>query len=311
MKRKTPTPHDSLFKQFLSHAETARDFLQIHLPHSLLEMCDLNSLKLESSSFIEPNMRAHVSDMLYSVKTTQGAGYVYCLIEHQSTPDKLMAFRLMRYSISAMQQHIDQGHDTLPLVIPILFYHGQIQPYPFSLSWLDSFVLPERAKDLYAGKFPLVDLTVLPDTEILTHKRIALLEIILKHARQRDMAELLGELVYLLSLDYYTDEQLRTALNYLIQVGNTADPDGFIRELAEQSPQHEDVLMTIAQQLEQRGLEKGRQEGLEKGLEKGRQEGEKEAALKIAQSMLDSGYDNEIVKKMTGLSLDELTQIQQ
>ncbi|WP_155806656.1 Rpn family recombination-promoting nuclease/putative transposase, partial [Photorhabdus temperata] len=28
MKRKnTPTPHDSVFKQFLSHIDTARDFL--------------------------------------------------------------------------------------------------------------------------------------------------------------------------------------------------------------------------------------------------------------------------------------------
>lgn len=305
MKRKIPTPHDALFKQFLTQAETARDFLEIHLPPTLLAMCDLNSLKLEASSFVEENLRAHFSDMLYSVKTTQGEGYIYCLIEHQSSPDKLMAFRLMRYSISAMQQHIDQGHDTLPLVIPVLFYHGHIKPYPYNMSWLESFVLPEQAKELYAGKFPLVDLTVLPDTEILTHKRVALLEIILKHARQRDMAELLRELVYLLSLDYYTDEQLRAALNYLIQVGNTADPDGFLRELAEQSPQHEDVLMTIAQQLEQRGLEKGRQEGLDKG----RQEGEKEAVLKIARSMLDDGYDHETVKKITGLTLEELMQV--
>ncbi len=26
------TPHDAVFKQFLMHAETARDFLEIHLP---------------------------------------------------------------------------------------------------------------------------------------------------------------------------------------------------------------------------------------------------------------------------------------
>ncbi|WP_164834975.1 Rpn family recombination-promoting nuclease/putative transposase, partial [Photorhabdus temperata] len=33
MKRKnTPTPHDSVFKKFLSHIDTARDFLEIHLP---------------------------------------------------------------------------------------------------------------------------------------------------------------------------------------------------------------------------------------------------------------------------------------
>ncbi|EFW3001425.1 ISNCY family transposase, partial [Escherichia coli] len=32
------TPHDAVFKQFLMHAETARDFLEIHLPVELREL---------------------------------------------------------------------------------------------------------------------------------------------------------------------------------------------------------------------------------------------------------------------------------
>lgn len=55
---------------------------------------------------------------------------MYALIEHQSTPDKLMAFRLLRYALAAMQRHLDAGHDTLPLVVPILFYHGKVSPRP-------------------------------------------------------------------------------------------------------------------------------------------------------------------------------------
>lgn len=42
-----------------------------------------------------------------------------------------MAFRLMRYSMAVMQRHIE--HDKrrpLPLVIPMLFYHGSRSPYP-------------------------------------------------------------------------------------------------------------------------------------------------------------------------------------
>lgn len=38
------TPHDAVFKQFLMHAETARDFLDIHLPAELRELCDLDTL---------------------------------------------------------------------------------------------------------------------------------------------------------------------------------------------------------------------------------------------------------------------------
>ncbi|WP_445496148.1 Rpn family recombination-promoting nuclease/putative transposase [Photorhabdus sp. SF281] len=302
MKRKnTPTPHDAVFKQFLSHVDTARDFLEIHLPAKLRAVCDLDTLRLESGSFIEDNLRAHYSDILYSLKTARGDGYVYCVIEHQSSPDKMIAFRLMRYGISAMQRHLEQGHEKLPLVIPVLFYHGKIQPYPWSTNWLDSFDDPALAKEIYSGPFPLVDVTVIPDDEILTHKRVALLEMVQKHIRQRDMAELLQELVILLTYDYYTDEQLKSVLNYLLQAGDTADPEGFIRRLAEQSPRYEEVLMTIAQRLEHKARQEGRQEGL--------QEGEKRGVLKVAWAMMDMGIDRETIMKTTGLSQNELEQI--
>jgi len=101
-----PTPQDALFKQFLTHPPTAKDFLQIHL---------------------------------------------------------------------------DAGHTELPLVIPVLFYHGLTSPYPYSMSWLDTFGNPTLAGQIYGGHFPLVDVTVIPDDVIMTHRRRALLELLLKH----------------------------------------------------------------------------------------------------------------------------------
>ncbi|CAK8742636.1 hypothetical protein SODG_005890 [Sodalis praecaptivus] len=70
-------------------------------------------------------MKPYQSDILYSVNANGVDGYVYCLIEHQSTPDKLMAWRLMRYCMAAMQRHLEAGHDKLPLVFPVLFYCGE------------------------------------------------------------------------------------------------------------------------------------------------------------------------------------------
>ena len=114
--KKTPTPHDLAFKQFLTHPDTARDFMLLHLPAELQAICDLSTLKLESGSFVEDNLRPYFSDVLYSLKTTAGAdGYVHELIEHQSSPDKHMASRMFRYAIAAMQRHLDAGHKKLPL----------------------------------------------------------------------------------------------------------------------------------------------------------------------------------------------------
>ncbi len=68
----TSTPHDAVFKQFLTQADTARDFLAIHLPPALRQRCDLDTLQLESASFIEESLRAWYSDVLWSLKTASG-----------------------------------------------------------------------------------------------------------------------------------------------------------------------------------------------------------------------------------------------
>lgn len=116
-KKQSSTPHDALFKLFLRQPETARDFLAFHLPAPIHALCDMKTLKLESSSFIDDDLRESYSDVLWSVKTEQGPGYIYCLIEHQSTSNKLIAFRMMRYAIAAMQNHLDAGYKTLPMVV--------------------------------------------------------------------------------------------------------------------------------------------------------------------------------------------------
>lgn len=179
--------HDAVFKQFLMHPGTAQDFLEIHLPAELRKICDLSTLKLESGSFVEDDLRQYFSDVLYSLKTTAGYGYIHVLIEHQSTPDQHMAFRLLRYAIAAMQRHLVAGHKKLPLVIPILFYAGKRSPYPYSTNWLQEFDAPELAKKLYGADFPVVDVTVIPDDEIMNHRSMAALTLLQKHIHQRDI----------------------------------------------------------------------------------------------------------------------------
>jgi predicted transposase/invertase (TIGR01784 family) len=301
MKKTTPTLHDAVFKQFLTHPDTARDFLELHLPPVFLQACDLSTLKLESGSFIESDLRAYYSDVLYSLQTDRGYGYAYVLIEHQSSHDKHMAFRLIRYAIAAMQRHLEAGNDRLPLVIPILFYHGQVTPYPYSMNWLEDFSEPELARQLYAGDFPLVDVTVIPDDDIMQHRRMAILELLQKHVRLRDLAELQEQLVTLLLAGYTTKEQLISLINYMLQMGSTTEPERLLRELASRAPSHEEELMTIAEYLEQKGREEGRLEGLE--------EGKLKEALKIARSMLANGFERTMVMKLTGLSAEEVDQL--
>ncbi|ELG4883575.1 Rpn family recombination-promoting nuclease/putative transposase, partial [Salmonella enterica] len=154
---------------------------------------------------------------------------------------------------------------------------------------------------------------VIPDDEIMNHRSMAALTLLQKHIHQRDIATLTDRLATLLMADYLSSPQVIALIHYLLQAGESADSEAFVRELAQRVPQHGDALMTIAQQLEQKGIEKGRLEGIQIGEEKGRNEGklegEREATLKIARTMLKNGLDLSSVMKMTGLTADELEQI--
>ncbi|EAA7928834.1 Rpn family recombination-promoting nuclease/putative transposase [Salmonella enterica subsp. enterica] len=304
-KSTTSTPHDAIFKKMMSYPEVARDFLDSHLPAPLRAICDLTTLNLESTSFIEDDLRAYYSDIVWSLKTNKGEGYIYCVIEHQSTAVQHMAFRLMRYATAAMQYHLDAGNKTLPLVIPILFYHGEQSPYPFSLNWLDEFDSPQLARQLYSQTFPLVDITVTPDDEIMQHRRVALLELMQKYIRDRDWMSMVDKLTSLLIADIANDSQLQTLFNYLVQYGDTSRASDFIREVAKRSPHHKERLMTIAERLRQEGHHNGLQEGLQQGLQQGRQQGTREEALRIARMMQEKGIDRDAILAITGLSVEE------
>ena len=297
----TATPHDAVFKTFLSRVETARDFIELHLPSSLTQICKLDTLRLESGSFLEDDLRPYYSDILYSLETTRGAGYVHVLIEHQSAPDKLMAFRLMRYAVAAMQRHLESGHKTLPLVIPILFYQGRRSPYPWSMRWLDNFADPETARQLYSGAFPLVDITVIPDDDIMQHRSMAALTLVQKHIRQRDMAQLLDKLTHLLLLEQMSGQQITVLVNYMAQAGDAEDTRTLLYGLAQRVPQHGGLLMTLA--------ETWLAEGMEKGVQQGIKEGKHQALLQVAEAMRKRGIDDAAILEMTGLAEDELQRL--
>ncbi|WP_067701857.1 Rpn family recombination-promoting nuclease/putative transposase [Erwinia sp. ErVv1] len=301
MEKYTPIPHDAAFKAFLTHPDTARDFITIHLSPELRTICNLSTLKLESGSFVEDNLRAYYSDVLYSLKTCAGDGYIHVLIEHQSTPDRHMAFRLMRYAIAAMQRHLDAGHKKLPLVIPVLFYTGRRSPYPFSTNWLQEFDDPGLAGNLYGKAFQLVDVTVIPDDDIMNHRSMAALTLLQKHIHRRDLSDLLDRLSTALLGSNLTGQQLVSLINYLVQAGETDDAEAFVRNLAQKVPQHGNELMTIANQLEQKGIEKGIEKGMQLGEQKGKQD--------VARNLLKAGMPLHSVKDLTGLSDDELEQI--
>lgn len=298
--------HDGLFKFFLREPDTARDFLAVHLPADIRAQVRLDTLKLEPGSFVDQTLRELHSDVLYSVETEEGhAGYIYCLLEHQSTADRMMAWRMMRYSMAVMDAHLKKGNDTLPVVVPLLFYQGTVRPYPYSTDWMDCFDAPALAREVYSRPWPLVDVSVMEDSDLQSHRRMALLELVQRDIRRRDAASLLRDVVQLIRLAGNTREQVEAVLCYIIYNGMTNESiTPFLYELAGEIPEYKELIMgTIAQQLKEEGIQQGIQQERQASLER-----EQKTLLQTAWTLLDNGVSLDVVIKSTGLSRETLEQ---
>ncbi|EAV6895339.1 Rpn family recombination-promoting nuclease/putative transposase [Salmonella enterica] len=306
--------HDGLFKLFLREPDTARDFLAVHLPADIRSQVRLDTLKLEPGSFVDQKLRELHSDVLYSVETAEGhAGYIYCLVEHQSTADRMMAWRMMRYSMAVMDAHLKKGNDTLPVVVPLLFYQGTVRPYPYSTDWMDCFDAPALAREVYSRPWPLVDVSVMEDSDLQSHRRMALLELVQRDIRHRDAASLLRDVVQLIRLAGNTREQVEAVLCYIIYNGMTSESiTPFLYELAGEIPEYKELIMgTIAQQLKEEGIQLGIQLGIQQGIEQGIEQARlvaQQKLLETAYALLDNGVSLDVVIKSTGLSRETLEQ---
>jgi predicted transposase/invertase (TIGR01784 family) len=136
----------------------------------------------------------------------------------------------------------------------------------------------------------------------MTHRSMAMLTLLQKHIRQHDLEHLQEKLVTLLLQGYTTEQQLTTLINYMLQAGETRNPGQLIASLATRVPAHKETLMTIAEWLREEGRQKGRIEG--------HQEGIREATRQIALAMLNSGLSPATVSKITGLSAQDMAQLQ-
>ncbi|MCB9742450.1 MAG: Rpn family recombination-promoting nuclease/putative transposase [Alphaproteobacteria bacterium] len=291
-----PSPHDRLVKAVYGEHRHAVAALQDALPPELLRWLDLGRLERVDRSFVDEALSERHADLLFSIglrdaPPDQGEALVYLLFEHQSTPEPLMAFRVLGYMLRVWERWLSEHpHATrLPFVYPLVLYHGAAR-WTAPLDLAELIALPEPALKELAGALPrlqhdLLDLSAIPDEELRGTAMLVLTQRLLKHYA-------CGELVARLSSwrDVYrraaAEDGLRAVelvVRYILEVDARADNEvGLLRLSGEVlGPQAEEKVMTTADRLRaegrlegrREGRQEGRQEGLEEGLQEGLQEG--------------------------------------
>ncbi|CDL80997.1 transposase (fragment) [Xenorhabdus szentirmaii DSM 16338] len=87
------------------------------------------------------------------------------------------------------------------------------------------------------------------------------MELVQKHIPATGYAGMDSPIGITLNAGHNTIEQRYVVLRYILLNGHTLELSQFVHQLSEQSPEHENMLITIAELLEQKGIEQGWEEG--------------------------------------------------
>ncbi|MFP4309612.1 MAG: Rpn family recombination-promoting nuclease/putative transposase [Desulfococcaceae bacterium] len=271
--------HDHFFREIAKDPVAASGLLENFLPPDVRAMVDMDSIELRKDSFVEPDLRAYYSDLLFRVRLAEAIGYVYFLVEHKSHPDRFVHLQALNYikPIWGMRKG-----KALPLVIPVVVYHGQ-RNWPYDPRFSGVFPPNPPALSRFFPDFEVVlaDLGQYSDEDIRGAVLTRAFLLVLKHARSSDFPDrmpgifrLLGEL----SRSRTGLGHLEAMLRYLARVAEDITPESVETLVDEHFPEKEGgrVMATLAEQWEERGLQKGIRIGKQEGIREGKQEGIRE-----------------------------------
>lgn len=128
MSKQKRSPHSEFFVNVIGRRENALDLLKQILPKTIQRHLVLDSLVIEKGSYVDEKLHDHFSDLIFSVKLKNGSvGRIYCLLEHKSAPEYLVALQLLRYMALEWNEMLKQEKiygNRLPPIIPIVVYQG-------------------------------------------------------------------------------------------------------------------------------------------------------------------------------------------
>ena len=277
--------------------ENVRGLLEI-VATELVERIDFSQITQINSSFVPDNLREQESDMVFSVPF-QGESeseelLIYILIEHQSSVDPTMEFRVLFYMTQIWDfQRREWESEDVPKsqwrfrpILPIVFYTGA-QRWNSPLT-LDAIMDIPDELGRFAPRFDILFLSVKgadeADLTKTNHQLGWLLTVLQKEQADRETisAALVKAMSHINALDKTQVQQRRRAISYLLLLilhRRPAEEHEELRTLVNQhiqQPLDREELETMAQTMAEHLVEQGKAQGKVEGRAEGKVEGKVE-----------------------------------
>jgi predicted transposase YdaD len=283
--------HDALFKATFSQVEHAIGLLRQALPAALVARIDFETLELRPGSFVDEDLKERHTDLLFTVAIDGKRALVYVLLEHQSSDDALMPFRMLRYMVRIWEDYLREHPDAkrLPAIVPLVLHHseaGWAKPTALEqLFDLDPETLAAMGEHVPRLRFILDDISAETDEALRGRAMTALGRLALLCLRRsrtpEDLVRSLGswvDLVRDVRRSPNGASALATIWRYVFMVSERLGQAEILPFLVAAAGEEEErgSRASLGERLIEegrvKGLEQGREQGREEGLEQGREE---------------------------------------
>ena len=310
-------PHDHLFRSVFRDESEAAALLRAHLPQAVTGVLRWSTLQRQDASFIDDRLRASESDLLYAVqrKADNAPAWLYVLLEHQSTPDRWLRLRLLKYSIRIWErdrkQHPDEEH--LRPIVPLVLYQGRRGWGP-AREFSELFAAAVRGwpgVPRYAHL--LLDQTKVEPDELRGELRGRIAQLALMAAYRTGWPVMQRLLALLTELDRAgkTDD-LQQVVVYV--AATTRDPERwnrFAETLRREVPGGGELMNKATQEMLEIYGEVKKQEAIQQGRQEGRQEGVLMTQVRTIEGFLGRGVPWSTITAATGIDEAEFGRLKQ
>jgi predicted transposase YdaD len=275
-------PHDAVFRRMLGEPANAASQLRAVLPTELVDKLDLGQLTRIPGSFVDTKLRWRHSDLLFTAPLAGRKAFVYVLMEHQSSTDKLMPLRMLRYIVRIWERFLADHPKAqrLPPVIPLVVHHNRrAWDAPTQLADLldlDPDTAEAAGEYLPRLQFLLDDLAVIDEAALRARPvtpPVRLTLLLLKIAAgnaglAEDLRRWSDDLQAVLQRPGGVDDFV-TIVTYIERVGE-APAEKLYDLFAGLGPAAEEAFVTTAEQLMAQGRAEGEARGRAEGEARGR-----------------------------------------
>lgn len=287
--------HDKLFKELLSDKKEAVKFINHYLHLNLLD----DEIEKYEKEFRTEEFRNIEADVVYKVKNKN----VFILIEHQSSLDLKMAYRILRYKNAIIESAINkrklkEKNYKIPKVIPIVLYTGKRKWQKLSIEDIEEKI--EGYEEIKLG-YDLVDTNEFTKQQLLEDNLITSKAMLIEKSQNKE--ELYQNIEDIIScknkMEDFEYEQLEKIVKYELMGTDDKEIISKFIEKIKNREESENIMMNAARIINKE-IRKQRREG--------REEGREEGMIFVAKKLKGKMHIKDI-SQITGLSEKEIEKL--